>query len=382
MTARGDREGSSGAYKSLIKLPAAIGDWTTYKPSRAAVKKVRLGLYSFDRLSQAELKQVHIIHYNFGRLFVKGLKSKINIGGDLYAVSCEQTSYANFVKQILQPVIHLSLNIPNISENIQVLIDLNLADSLINLSLGSINTAPAIKKLTDIEEKILSAVLTEFAGNLSQAFEGIFKTPDIKIVSSPEITIDGTIAPTSTFIFFTIEFSLADNPPGKILIGYTAEVLKTLITKHKDVTESKPINLMKLPLAIQESISIPVTGYLAATSIPTQDLKTMELGDVVTLDATLESLLPIILGSRVELTGRAGVKNGRISMRLLGLGREAHGEKVEKIEEEGFGAEKRPQELEYPLEKAEEEEYPIEEEEETEEDLLEEEEFPEEKGEI
>ena len=280
---------------------------------------------------------------------------------------------------------HLSLAVPNVSENIHVLIDSNLADSLINLSLGSIDISPSTKKLTDIEEKVLTGVLAEFTGNLSQAFEGAVKSPEIKIVSSPEITIDGTIAPTSTFIFFTIDISLADNPPGKILIGYTAETLKSLITKYKYGTESKPINLMKLPLAIQENISIPITGYLAGTSIPTQDLKTMELGDVVTLDATLESLLPLILGAQVELTGRAGIKDGKFSLRLLGLGGEAHGEKVEKIEEEATAGEKGLQESEYPLEKEEEEEYPVEEEEEeeeTEEDLLGEEEFPEEKGEI
>ena len=126
MVARGEREEGSAAYKSLIKLPPAIGDWTTYKPSRAPTKKVRLGLYSFDRLSQEELKCGHIVHYNFGRLFVKELKSKLNISGELHTVSCEQTSYANFVKQILQPVVHISLSIPKISENIHVLIDLNL----------------------------------------------------------------------------------------------------------------------------------------------------------------------------------------------------------------------------------------------------------------
>ncbi len=376
------REERSSAYKSLIKLPAAIGDWTTYKPPRAGVKKVKLGLYSFDRLSQEELKLGHKIHYNLARLLIKGLKSKINVGAELHTVSCEQSSYANFIKQIIQPVTHLTLSIPKISGNVNVLIDLSLADTLINQALGSTDTTPQMRKLTEIEERTLGTVMGEFSKNYVQAFEGVIEAPNLKITSSPEMTIDETIVPTNSFIFFTCEISLSDNPPSKIIIGYTAETLKTLLKKYEMAAESKSPNFMKIPEGILGSIYVPVTGYLGQTNIPTQDLKTLETGDVVALDTTLEDLMSLILGANVQLTGRAGIKDGKLSIRILGLGRRGLEEKVEKIDETPGGMPKEEaKEEELPLEKSKEEEYPIEEEEDLEEELLEEE-FPEEKGEM
>ena len=84
--------------KRSLKLTPMIGDWTTYKPPQTTVKKIKLGLYGFDRLSEEELKQAHLLHYNFALTFSKALKEKMRTGTEIYSVEAHQNVYSNFIK--------------------------------------------------------------------------------------------------------------------------------------------------------------------------------------------------------------------------------------------------------------------------------------------
>ena len=62
-------------HKKVIKMPPALGDWTTYRPVKPISKKVRAGLYGFDRLSSENLDQAIKIHYQFITKFLYFLKT-------------------------------------------------------------------------------------------------------------------------------------------------------------------------------------------------------------------------------------------------------------------------------------------------------------------
>ncbi|MFA4843958.1 MAG: hypothetical protein WC632_03280, partial [Candidatus Margulisiibacteriota bacterium] len=63
MTERSTTKPEIASQKKVVKLPPAIGDWTTYRAPKILVKKVKTGLYGFDRLSKEELKHLLRIHY-------------------------------------------------------------------------------------------------------------------------------------------------------------------------------------------------------------------------------------------------------------------------------------------------------------------------------
>src|SRR3989338_4437024 len=92
------------AQKRVIKLPPAIGDWTTYRPPKVLVKKIKTGLYGFDRLSKDELNQVLLIHYRFIHGFLKGLKVDLGMGAELSSCQVEQTTYLNFLRTMAGPL--------------------------------------------------------------------------------------------------------------------------------------------------------------------------------------------------------------------------------------------------------------------------------------
>ena len=91
--------------KRSLKLAPLLGDWTTYKPPRVFVKKVKSGLYGFDRLSEDELKAAHRLHYNFALRLCRTLKTGLRLGPEIYSVEAMQSTYSAFIKSFNLPVL-------------------------------------------------------------------------------------------------------------------------------------------------------------------------------------------------------------------------------------------------------------------------------------
>lgn len=374
------KEGTGTSSRKIIKLTPAIGDWTTLKPSKIPEKRVKIGLYGFDRISQGELSHAHIIHYNFAHALLKDLKITLGIGGELYTVSAEQTSYSDFIKRLFHPMVHAKISIPDFPSNIHFCMELSVANTLINHALGSRDLTPLNRKLTEIEEETLNTLISEHLGPLAEAYSGAIENPRFEIISSPDFSVDSAISPTTTFTFFITEIAMGDNPPAKILIGYQSKALKSLLEKVELASPMKPLDLSKLPEMVYNKILVSVASNLGETAIATEDLQALEVGDIVALDIHLGNPLLLTLGNKAKLAGSAGIHGGKRAIRIISsiegkILKIPEEEKVEEVIPETPKEEIAPSEKEL-LEKETEEGYPIDEEFSEEEEL--EEEFPEE----
>src|SRR3989344_4948964 len=94
-----------GSQKRVIKLPPAVGDWTTYRPAPVLVKKIKSGLYGFDRLSREALNQVLLIHYRFTQELLKRLKIDLGLGVEFFSCQADQTTYLNFLRTVSGAVV-------------------------------------------------------------------------------------------------------------------------------------------------------------------------------------------------------------------------------------------------------------------------------------
>ncbi len=349
--------------RRIIKLPPAIGDWTTIRPSKIPSRRVKLPLYGFDRLSSDELSQAHFLHYNFFNSFIKSIKTTLELGGELYTVSAEQVSYGDFIKMVTQPVVHSKLTIPNFPGTIILCIDLPLANTLINHALGSRDLTPINRSLTEMEEEILTSVITEHLSTFPSVFGEIFEVPKFTIVSSPNFSIDPTINSVSTFVFVSAEITFGDNPPYKIIIGYLGKTLKYILETYQRRAYLKPLNIAKLPTSILDKTYVQIVTNLGGTAIATQDIQALEPGDVISLDESLHAPVPITLGRHVKLLGQPGTKGAKTAVKILSLSR-GRREIPAEIPKPEMAEIKEKIKEELPLEKIPEEEYtPFEEEE-------------------
>ncbi len=307
------------AQKRILKLAPAIGDWTTYKPPKVLVKKVKTGLYGFDRLSKEELNLVLLIHYRFMEQLLKRFKIDLKMAVELFSVKVEQTTYLNFLRTLTGPLVQAKITIPGLHDTISLFFDLSLANSIINYALGSRNLEPISRGLTESENNVLTASITEYLPKYVAAFENVIQDPSFSITGSPDAAVDSSINTSATFVSFSAEVALADNPPAKIQIGYLGNTLKSLLAKYKQKAKQKPLDFSRLTPALLSQIAALAQITLGQTTLTTGEIKELEVGDVVSLDASINSAIPLSLGNVLKLLCQPGTKDKKSAVRIAAV---------------------------------------------------------------
>ncbi|OGC18964.1 hypothetical protein A3J90_07285 [candidate division WOR-1 bacterium RIFOXYC2_FULL_37_10] len=307
--------------KRSLKLAPMIGDWTTYKPSKSLTKKVKLGLYGFDRLSGEELKQAHLLHYNFAARLIRALKEKLRLGTELYLVEAYQNTYASFLKSSSMPVFQGKVTSSSYNEEVFVSFDMQMTDSLINAALGSDETAKLHRGLTEAEEIVLSRVLADYFPHYYDLFKEAIKDAAFLKVGSPDITIDSSINPQSTFVYFSIDLSINGNM-GRIIFGYSGLLLKNILKDLNKNKKAAPLSISRIPSPIFNSIKIPVSVSVGGSILSMAEIHNLELGDVVPLEQKIEDAVLISLSNKCIILGQPGKKEGKTVVRIVGFEKE------------------------------------------------------------
>ncbi|MBU0687653.1 MAG: FliM/FliN family flagellar motor switch protein [Candidatus Margulisbacteria bacterium] len=312
-------------HKKVIKLPPAIGDWTTYRPAKVYTKKIRSGLYGFDRLPEEDLDQLIKVHYDFITKLLHFFRVELKIGNELHEISGEQSDYLHFLRTSSGQIIQLKIAIPGYDDAGILLVDLSLVNTIINHMLGGKDTELFSRGLTELENEIFKSLLDKIGEFYVQAFDKIFKSAEITIVNSPDITVDPAINPTSSFFVFGMNIAFNDNPPAKITVGFPGTLVKGLLGKLQTKPSTKVLSLDKLPTAVINKLIIPITASIGETTISTSDLQALEVGDVISLEKTIDSPIEVKIGDKIILLGQPGRTDKKLNTRIVGL---RHEEKV------------------------------------------------------
>jgi len=304
------------AQKKVIKLPPAIGDWTTYKPPKILVKKVKSGLYGFDRISKEETNQFLQIHYRFLGQLAKELKIKLGLAVEIHTVNVEQTTYINYLRTLSGPIVQGKISISEAHDPVHVVFSLPIANSIINYSLGNQDLEPINRGLTEAENIALNTTMNEFVHHYAAAFENIITNPVFKVVSSPDATIDNSLNTSSTFVCFNAEIALGDNPPARFTIGYLGNMLKALLVKYNKKIAAKPLDFSILPASLLKQIMIPVTIKLGQTTLSTDEINSLESGDVVSLNNPINNAFEFKAGKTFKLPCQPGSKEKKLAVKI------------------------------------------------------------------
>jgi len=131
------------------------------------------------------------------------------------------------------------------------------------------------------------------------------------------------ISPQTTFISFVIEVSLND-VKGKLTLGYSGPLIKSLLKKIKEQHKPKPLQIRKFNKEMLSKIYLPVVAVLGKTELSASEIKQLEGGDVVSLDNSIRNAVTLIIGNEVNIPVQPSTINGKTVIRIVGsdMGRE------------------------------------------------------------
>ena len=304
-----------------LKLSPAIGDWTTYKVPKQLVKRIKIGLYGFDRLSSEDLNFAHHMHYRFAEMWLKTLRVNLSLAGELYSVEALQVPYGNFLKSLTGPILQGKITSSDSHEEIFLAVDSSLAEIIISSALGGMEAGGGRHLLTEADELVFETAFTENLGTYNNAFSNIFKSLKFEVVSSPDPTPIPSLNPQTTFVIFILELTLGE-AHGKVLLGYSGPYLKSLLKKIEEISKPKPLALNKLGAQILNSIKVPVLALLGLAELKTGEIGSLEPGDVVTVNNSIFNAVSILLGGKKVVLGQPGEHNGKMVLRVVGVEKE------------------------------------------------------------
>ena len=293
-----------------------IGDWTTYKPEKPAARRTRPFLYGFHRISGDELETTLNVHHFFSFEFARYLKDALKASIDMFSISIEQLTYLDFLKRVTGGLIYNKLMLENIGE-VLFLIDYQLANIVINFSLGSQTADTKIKELTELEESIIQSIFGNVLEVYSGCWKDIFKKPALEIISYPNIQRETNINLNEIVTVVSVQISVANSVPSSYTFVYQNNILKKLTELLWKKEELAPLNLSDLPEELLNAIEIPMIAELGATSISTQELTEIEAEDVISLDQKLNEPIRLVFGYSSQFVAQPGIRNNHQSIRLL-----------------------------------------------------------------
>lgn len=306
------------AFQKTILLPAGLGDWTQLKPKRRDEQSIQIGPIKgvyFDRLPELTVNQALDIHYKFSQDLVAAFSQKLKIKIELHAVRCLQASYSDFLREISHRV--YQANFAVLGATMHLYVDDVLASALVNRALGGKGEASPDTNLSTAERAVMLQLVNAMADGLKGTWQGALPSVSTMLADThAALQVDSTLSKEDTYVVFTQDLVLGDEPVRSIRWGYSRSLLRKLLSDF-DRKKAPKVHSVRLSERVQHHLKVPVRLVLGATRLTATELKKLQVGDVVALDTSLTNPVQVKISDQVTLYGQPGLSEGHMGVQLL-----------------------------------------------------------------
>ncbi len=268
-----------------------------------------------DRIAKDQLRSIHILHENFARNLASSLSAYLRAYVIVNLVSVEQLSFMEFSQCMPSPTCLVSLGMKPYDGN--ALLELNpaLVFPVVEMLLGGTGktAAPVKREVTEIEQSILEGFLRIVLHDLKEAWKAVTPIDFRAEAFETEPQLLQILAPNEAVVAVSIEVRIGESS-GMVNIGMPSIIIKMLRQKFDQQwsvrkTESTAAERERV-LRLLRPAKVHADARLQGIRLPVEDLKNLEVGDVLCFDQPLDKPLDLILNGKLKYHGRI-VTNGR-----------------------------------------------------------------------
>jgi flagellar motor switch protein FliM len=314
------------AYSRAIKLAPAIGDWTTiqYKDTNAdpiqisAIKNI-----GFNSLPKEKVRHAHYLHYKLAEKMVQKISSDLDIHVELHTVTASQMSHNDYIHTYQNQVVQCNFNIEKLGK-INLAFDWGLADSMINRLTGGSGEESHSETITSIELNILQGEIEQLIPLLTQQWRSLFSKSQMdldiicgRFVPDKKLPLREAVTVFSMYVYF------GKSDLFKIVWAYPSEILRKLLYALSLLPDPIKPSIHLQPKTVK-TLKTEVKAVLGKTSLTMKELKTLQPGDIIPLDTSLQSPIDIIIGGKTKLLGQLGTHQNHLAVQLIFLDADSH----------------------------------------------------------
>lgn len=288
-------------------------------PLRSAVK-----LYDFrrpDKLSKDQVRTLHLIHQNLARLIASALSAKARVVVQASLTAIEQRLYREYIDQVTEPSALSVVAMDPLPGKAIIEMSMDIGYLIIDRLLGGPGKPmPRGRTTTEIEVTLLKSIVTSLLFALSETWDGI-------IAFQPRLE-DTTInpqfvqiaLPTDVVAVVSFEVRLM-GVTGTVNLCIPHTVLEPIIPQlSTEMLLSRKIeNTTDQVSAISSHLSnveIPVSVRLGDARITVNELLELDVGDVLTLEASVNSQLTVTVEGKPKFHARPGSVSSHYAVQI------------------------------------------------------------------
>ena len=188
--------------------------------------------FNFGRagqISNQEMKAITTLNDLFARNLMHTLGAWLRTQFEVKLVAGEQLPYSEFVDRLSKPTYVCSISLEPFDAQGLLELDLSLASPMVDVLLGGLGQATAVRELTDIEEEILSSVVKMVVQELNAAWQPVGLQLGF-IKRETESQIERLLGPNEKMLCVSFEVRMP-HAQGMLNLCLPASVLNAILRR-------------------------------------------------------------------------------------------------------------------------------------------------------
>ena len=278
-----------------------------------------------QKIAKDQLRTLQIIHENFGRLFQTFLSGYLRAPVKTTILTVDQLAYSEFSNAISNPAFLSIIDFKPLNGQVLMDISTDIIFSMIDRLLGGDGTdKQELRPFSEIELSLLENMMNKVMPIIQEAWANVIELkPKLdKIEVNPQFA--QIVPPNETIALITMNIVVGSTKGMlNICIPYLViePILDKLSTRYWFSTSEK--NLTKEELSvIRERIlgtKVPVRAELGSTTVRIKDVLNLQVGDVIKLDANIDDMAKVKVGSQVKFLGDIGVSKNKMAIKIVNV---------------------------------------------------------------
>jgi flagellar motor switch protein FliM len=309
--------------------PAAAAPAHVARAANPAAKtREKISPYDFkrpERVGKEQMRALQSLHEGFGRNFGAALSALLRSIVEVKLTSVDQLTYSEFVFSLENPTCFNLLRAEPLEGNMILDINPSILYPIIDRLLGGGKESGAVARrpLTEIELRLVSRITRLFLEELRKAWENVLalSLSVDRVESNPQLI--QIVPPNEVVVLISFEITLGDvRGMMNLCIPFNSiERVGGKLTANTWVSYgrsgSTPESMKRISDRLNDSL-VELVVTLARTSITTDDLLGLRVGDIITTNQDAGGLIEVCVQGVPKFHARPGAFRGQKAIQIDG----------------------------------------------------------------
>ena len=285
---------------------------------------VQYDLTSQDRIIRGQMPTLDSINERIASTFAKALGGRLRLEMRIASAPAILMKFAEVTGTVVDQTVTGVMSLGAGHGLALIVIEGALTRGLLGAALGDRSAAAAAagaaqrNDLTNVEKLVLKHLLGVMADGMAVAWEGVlgFKPEVLRFESDPRMAIIAT--PSDVAILCSFEVTGSIDGKFMLAIPYSAvEPAKKLLTSPPRLGGQRDARFSQALAREIEAVEVELRVEIGHRSLQLGELVELKTGDIITLNTSEGSPLPVFVQGRQKMTASPRVVGGGMAIEIL-----------------------------------------------------------------